>query len=85
MLTMTRANPVVENYGWQDASETNAHEYIKPVLVQILRRLGPKKVLDLGCGNGALTHVLRGEGYHVVGCDADGDGIQHAQEGRRQL
>ncbi len=35
-------------------------------------------MIDLGCGNGAVTHVLQGRGFDVVGCDADAGGIELA-------
>jgi 2-polyprenyl-3-methyl-5-hydroxy-6-metoxy-1,4-benzoquinol methylase len=76
---MSRIGPVVEEYGWKDPDETCAHEYIKPALLGILRRIKLKKVLDLGCGNGALTRSLLKAGFDAVGCDADKEGIEIAQ------
>ncbi|MBU1191576.1 MAG: class I SAM-dependent methyltransferase [Gammaproteobacteria bacterium] len=73
--------PVVETYGWQNPSEACAHDYIKPTILRILRQLAPRKILDLGCGNGALTHALRKAGYQAMGCDADSEGIAFAQTG----
>ena len=40
----------------------------------------PKKILDLGCGNGALTHALLQDGYNIMGCDADLEGIEIAKK-----
>lgn len=78
---MAQFDPIVETYGWQNASEVSAHEYLKPAILRILQRLKAKKVLDLGCGNGALVHALRNEGYQTMGCDADAEGIAYAKAG----
>ena len=36
-------------------------------------------VLDLGCGNGALTHALREKGFRVVGLDASAELLEVAR------
>ena len=37
-------------------------------------------VLDLGCGNGALTKVLQNKGYRVIGMDASGELLNVARK-----
>ena len=37
-------------------------------------------VLDLGCGNGALTHRLRQSGFQVMGLDASPDLLSAARK-----
>ena len=39
----------------------------------------PGRVIDLGCGNGAVARVVRKRGYEVVGIDAAVDGIEFAK------
>jgi 2-polyprenyl-3-methyl-5-hydroxy-6-metoxy-1,4-benzoquinol methylase len=39
----------------------------------------PLRLLDLGCGNGSLSHLLASKGYAVVGIDDSCTGIQVAQ------
>ena len=69
-----------DGYGWSDAEASCAHAYIRPRVLEILKRLGARKVLDLGCGNGALSRVLMESGFDVTGCDADEEGIEIARE-----
>lgn len=42
-----------------------------------------KKVLDLGCGDGALTYLLACAGAVVVGVDNEEDGLRFARENLR--
>ncbi|OYV74920.1 MAG: SAM-dependent methyltransferase [Chromatiales bacterium 21-64-14] len=69
----------VEDYGWRDAERTGSHRYIEPAVISWLGRLGARRVLDLGCGNGFLCRTLKDAGYEVVGCDADRRGIELAR------
>lgn len=70
-------------YGWSDANPTHAHDYLWPKLRAILdgtssgERL---RVVDLGCGNGALTARLSDLGHDVTGIDASKDGIAIARK-----
>ena len=41
--------------------------------------LGARRVVDIGCGNGALCRELANRGYEVVGCDPSTDGVRYAQ------
>jgi len=69
---------VVEEYGWESNNKTTAHGYIIPEVVSILKNLGSKKVLDLGCGNGALCSVLNQKGFDVAGVEHDVEGFKIA-------
>ena len=67
-------------YGW---SETTPHtqDYLLPSLARILnlRCAAYGRVLDLGCGNGALCHQLSQWGYGVIGVDPSATGIAIAR------
>lgn len=71
---------VVSNYGWVDTHQVSAHAYLESAVIETCERLGAKRVLDLGCGNGALTHALARAGFDVLGCDADEAGIALARQ-----
>jgi 2-polyprenyl-3-methyl-5-hydroxy-6-metoxy-1,4-benzoquinol methylase len=73
--------PEQKAYGWRDPDACQGHDCLLPPLQEILtRRLGKRaRVLDLGCGNGAVTAHLAARGYDVVGVDAAADGIELAR------
>ncbi|MEM4188452.1 MAG: class I SAM-dependent methyltransferase [Candidatus Hadarchaeum sp.] len=50
-------------------------------IVGTLRRYNSKRVLDIGCGNGALAHLLSQDNFDVTGIDPDEKGIQLAMTG----
>lgn len=59
------------------------HRHGTDVLKLIERESG--KVLDLGCGNGALTKVLHDKGYDVIGADASDDMLGVARKNNPDL
>ena len=59
------------------------HRHGTDVLKLIERKNG--KVLDLGCGNGALTKVLHDKGYDVIGADASDDMLGVARKNNPDL
>jgi 2-polyprenyl-3-methyl-5-hydroxy-6-metoxy-1,4-benzoquinol methylase len=69
---------VVENYGWTGTAPTCSAAYLIEPVVSELRRVGAKRVIDLGCGNGAMSHLIQSRGFEVVGCDVDAAGIELA-------
>jgi 2-polyprenyl-6-hydroxyphenyl methylase/3-demethylubiquinone-9 3-methyltransferase len=78
---MAEDTNMVADYGWQDGETLDSQAYLMaPVLAQ-LQKLQAGTVLDLGCGNGAVSHHLHRMGYRVFGCDADPGGIAIAREG----
>jgi 2-polyprenyl-3-methyl-5-hydroxy-6-metoxy-1,4-benzoquinol methylase len=67
-------------YEWYGPDPSCAHEYVAPVVLEWLRLSGAGRVLDLGCGNGALTVRLAREGIQVTGIDASSSGISLARQ-----
>lgn len=53
---------------------TNA--YLSNPILAYLRQIGAKKVLDLGCGNGAFARDLVNAGIQVFGIDPSEPGIE---------
>lgn len=64
------------NIEWKAKEYTDnfsfVHNYGENVL-ELLDLPAGSKVIDLGCGNGALTQKLQDKGYAVVGMDASAD------------
>jgi 2-polyprenyl-6-hydroxyphenyl methylase/3-demethylubiquinone-9 3-methyltransferase len=76
-------------YPWNDAQHTYAHEYLLPELEDVLERAAPDpehtRVLDVGCGNGAVTAWLARRGFQVVGVDPSSEGIERARAAHPDL
>lgn len=64
-------------YVWTGSQPT--HSWIEPAVVSICRTLSPRRVLDVGCGNGSLCKRLVSEGFQVSGCDSSATGIAIAR------
>jgi len=68
-------------YGWQDAIDPNSCNYITPKILELIPRLEHDRILDLGCGNGALCYALRQAfSCEVAGIEYDEQGSRIAQE-----
>lgn len=67
-------------YGWHNPDSCPCHSYIEPTILRLLEQLRARKILDLGCGNGALCRTLKDSGFIPIGCDADKDGVSIARE-----
>jgi 2-polyprenyl-3-methyl-5-hydroxy-6-metoxy-1,4-benzoquinol methylase len=65
---------------YDNASACCSTRYLLPVLRQILSACPPDaRILDMGCGNGALTATLARAGWRVTGIDTSPSGIRIAQ------
>jgi 2-polyprenyl-3-methyl-5-hydroxy-6-metoxy-1,4-benzoquinol methylase len=70
---------LVQHYGWSSADGPHSCGYITPRIVNLLKRLGTQRVLDLGSGNGKLCGELALAGHEVVGVEYDEDGVAIAR------
>ncbi|RDI60596.1 class I SAM-dependent methyltransferase [Nocardia pseudobrasiliensis] len=52
-----------------DANLYNAY-YERPAMLELAGEVSARRILDAGCGSGALTAMLRDRGAHVTGIDA---------------
>ncbi len=68
-----------KDYGWEDGA-TDAHSYLYPALLKILSKYKGKRILDIGCGNGAIACRLLDHGFDVHGIDASESGIRIANQ-----
>jgi 2-polyprenyl-6-hydroxyphenyl methylase/3-demethylubiquinone-9 3-methyltransferase len=68
-----------DEFVWDDGGGVAAHRYLAAAICDRLAACNARTVLDLGCGNGALTAVLAAAGYEVTGCDSSRSGIDQAR------
>ncbi len=47
--------------------------------------IGDVRVVDIGCGNGALCRELASRGYEVAGCEPSADGVRLAKNSAPEL
>jgi 2-polyprenyl-6-hydroxyphenyl methylase/3-demethylubiquinone-9 3-methyltransferase len=69
-----------QEYRYDAAGPTYDGDYVERPLLEECRRLGARRVLDLGCGNGHLCASLVRHGFDVVGCDPSASGIEVARQ-----
>lgn len=67
-----------DSYGWT-AHDPGSAGYLNPAMLALVAAAAPARVLDAGCGNGALAALLAQAGYAVTGVDGDAEGIEHAR------
>jgi 2-polyprenyl-6-hydroxyphenyl methylase/3-demethylubiquinone-9 3-methyltransferase len=71
--------PSAAAYGWQSSQAPHACHYVTPKVLQILQRLGARRVVDIGAGNGALCAALVRAGHEVLGLEPDAQGAAWAR------
>ena len=73
----------VEYYQFQNVQPSHAHSYFRPIVLGIIDSSGIRspKIIDLGCGNGALLSVLteRTSPDCLFGIDGSPSGIDQAR------
>ncbi len=72
-----------EAYQYHDGGLGHHHAYLLPVITQLLSdfpwRQSPKRIFELGCGNGAVANELAALGYSITGIDPAKEGIEWAR------
>jgi len=72
-------------YEYRHARGNPSHSYLLPVLQQVMNdvsRLHPneRRAIDVGCGNGFVSHFMACGGFQVVGVDPSDHGIEIARK-----
>ena len=65
---------------WTEEGLIPAHRYLLPAVTKALQQCGARTVLDLGCGNGAVTSALAKMGFEMTGMDSSETGLAIARE-----
>ena len=74
-----------DEFSWDIDGSSEAHEYLLPPVLSLLRQHGARRVLDLGCGNGSMSHELSRAGMQVTGVDFSHSGIARARKNYPQV
>jgi 2-polyprenyl-3-methyl-5-hydroxy-6-metoxy-1,4-benzoquinol methylase len=86
---MTDTAVDISGYAYEDGELNDSHHYLVPSLLEILASLSipteHRRLFELGCGNGAVSSVLQGEGYQVIGVDVSTQGLEQAQRRHPKL
>ena len=69
-----------DEFLWDTSQDTEVHSYVGPILNRWLKKSEGKSLLDLGCGNGALTSKIEKLGLKCVGTDFSSSGISIAKK-----
>jgi 2-polyprenyl-6-hydroxyphenyl methylase/3-demethylubiquinone-9 3-methyltransferase len=65
-------------YRYANGALGHHHAYLLPAIDAILSELAPRRVFDLGCGNGSVAHHLASFPYDITGIDGSDTGIAQA-------
>ena len=85
---MTQTNILQETeyeYAYENSRPATAHSFLLEPLLSMLPSLTNTqtqklRVLDLGCGNGSLSHIVAQKGYEVFGIEESAQGIDLARQ-----
>lgn len=69
-----------KDYNYTNEGFTCAHSYLLKPIKQLLSHEKNRLILDIGCGNGAISNALIDAGFNVYGIDASETGIQIANK-----
>ena len=72
---MTSPDPILTKYRYGSSDPAHTSAYLWEPILSLCRQFGARRVLDLGCGNGAFCRELVQAGFQTVGCDPSSDGI----------
>ena len=73
------SNNVVDEYGWSSEQGPHSCGYITPRILDVLKSIKVKRILDIGSGNGKLCSELNNSGYAVAGVEYDKQGVEIAK------
>lgn len=72
-------------YHYEPADAPHTEAYVWRHIIRSCGELRARRVVDIGCGNGALCRELATRGYDVVGCEPSADGVRLARSSAPEL
>ena len=73
-ISAVRTKPMTYYKGIRIKADMGLHEQLEDIIVRTLKQ--GSKVLDFGCGEGALSERLKDDGYDVYSVDIDADNFK---------
>lgn len=72
-------------YSYLNSNSGHHHDYLISPLLEILSQVScsnsnSPRILDIGCGNGSLTHIIHQAGYQITGIKPSESGIKLAKQ-----
>jgi 2-polyprenyl-6-hydroxyphenyl methylase/3-demethylubiquinone-9 3-methyltransferase len=81
-VSVLATEPGTTNYSYESSSPSHTDSYLWPTVERVLanhfQKTNPRRVFDLGCGNGSFAARLTELGYSVTGVDPSASGIEQA-------
>ena len=74
------SSPILAQYHYGSADPPHTSAYLWQPILACCKQFGARRVLDLGCGNGAFCSALVQAGFETVGCDPSSEGIRLAAQ-----
>jgi 2-polyprenyl-3-methyl-5-hydroxy-6-metoxy-1,4-benzoquinol methylase len=81
----TSSHAYSAEYHYASAEAAHTEAYVWQHIISLCSELGARRVVDIGCGNGALCRELATRGYEVVGCEPSTDGVRFAQSAAPEI
>ena len=81
----TASRDFLVEFHYDSADALHTETYLWRHITGLCTELGARRVVDIGCGNGALCRELASRGYEVVGCEPSADGVRYAQSAAPKL
>jgi 2-polyprenyl-6-hydroxyphenyl methylase/3-demethylubiquinone-9 3-methyltransferase len=79
------SGPLLDEFRFDSPDALDSHGCLIPGLFAKLGPAAGRDLLDLGCGNGALTRTLASAGFRTVGADASVSGMAMARRAHPDL
>ena len=79
-------NPIADKWNHAIKDGNWFHKYlIYPVILDLLGDVRGRKILDVGCGNGHLSHMLDAKGALATGVDKSGEMVKVCRQRYREI
>ena len=85
MQTNSPLDGHLREFHYESAEAAHTEKYLWRHIIALCSALRARRVVDIGCGNGALCRELARHGYEVVGCEPSADGVRLAQSSAPEL